>query len=118
MHREADLLEIVRALRLPRGFARALYRRQHERDQHADDSDDDQYLDERKAQRETSILTVWLLSYQMNTLKSWVFATDLAHFSTFVDYEVRSRKSIEPGAQDYFACYNRDAAKTALPEHP
>ena len=48
VRRQADLLEIVRALRAAGRFAGRLDRRQQERDQDADDRDHDQQLDERE----------------------------------------------------------------------
>ena len=51
VHRQAQLLEIVRARRLAGGFAGMLNGRQHERDEHADDADHDQNLNEREARR-------------------------------------------------------------------
>ena len=49
VHPQADLLEIVRALRLASRFACRLNGRQHERHEHANDGDHDQQLNERKA---------------------------------------------------------------------
>ena len=49
VQRQADLLEIVAALRSPRGLARRLDGGQEQGDEHADDRDDHQQLDERKA---------------------------------------------------------------------
>jgi hypothetical protein len=48
MNRQADLLEVVLALRSPRRLARGLDRRQQERDQYPDNRDHNQQLDERK----------------------------------------------------------------------
>ena len=48
MHAQADLLQIVRALRAPGRFAGRLHGRQQQRHQHADDGDHHQQLDERK----------------------------------------------------------------------
>ena len=49
MHGQADLLEIVQALRAAGALAGGLNRRQQQRHQHADDRDHDQQLDQRKA---------------------------------------------------------------------
>lgn len=46
VHRQADLLHVVRALHPPRGFSSRLNRRQEQSDQNADDSDDDKEFDE------------------------------------------------------------------------
>ena len=45
---DAELFEIVQALRPPRRFTGALNGRQQKRDQHADNRDDDEQFDERK----------------------------------------------------------------------
>ena len=47
--RQADLLEVVLALGASGRFARRLHGRQQQSDQHADDGDDHQQFDERKA---------------------------------------------------------------------
>ncbi len=49
VHRQADLLQVVRALRATSGLTSGLNGRQQERDEHADDGDHDQKLDEGKA---------------------------------------------------------------------
>jgi hypothetical protein len=54
---EAELLEIVAALRPPRGFAGGLHRRQEQRHQEGDDRDHHEHLDEREA-RPLSVLRV------------------------------------------------------------
>src|SRR5262245_50248322 len=45
---QADLFEVVVALRSPRSFARRLHGRQQERNQDGDDGDNDEELDERE----------------------------------------------------------------------
>src|SRR4051812_14050748 len=57
VHRDAELLQVVRALGPAGGFARGLNRRQQERDQNADDCDYDEQLDERKRAVFGSLLT-------------------------------------------------------------
>ena len=49
VHSERQLFEVVRALHSSRGFARRLYGRQKEPDENADNRDNDEQLDERKA---------------------------------------------------------------------
>ena len=46
--RQADLLQVVRALRTPGSLAGRLNSRQQQGNQHANDRDHDQQLDERK----------------------------------------------------------------------
>ena len=48
MHGQANLAQVIFALRSPRRFAGGLHGRQQEGYQHADDGDDNQKLDERK----------------------------------------------------------------------
>jgi hypothetical protein len=48
-HCDADLVQVVGALRAPRRLARGLHRRQQDRHEHADDRDHDQQLDQRKS---------------------------------------------------------------------
>ena len=47
-HRQPELLEVVLALRLPRGLAGRLHRRQQQRDQDADDRNHHQQFHQRK----------------------------------------------------------------------
>ena len=49
LQREADLFQIVGALRTSSRLARRLHRRQEQGNQHPDDGDDDQQFDLRKA---------------------------------------------------------------------
>jgi hypothetical protein len=46
VQREADLFEVVLALRAPCGFPRLLHGRQQQRDQDRNDRDDDEQFDE------------------------------------------------------------------------
>ena len=46
---EADLLEVIDALRSAGGLAGGLHGRQEQRDEHANDCDDHEQLDERKS---------------------------------------------------------------------
>jgi len=46
MHRQADLLHVVRALHTTRGFASGLDRRKEQTDQNTDNGDDDEKFDE------------------------------------------------------------------------
>jgi hypothetical protein len=48
VHRQTQLLQIVRALHPSRRFAGRLHGRKQQGNQNADDRDDDQKLDERK----------------------------------------------------------------------
>jgi hypothetical protein len=52
VQRQAHLLQIVLALRPPRGFASRLHRRQEQGDQHADNGDHDQQLHQRESRHE------------------------------------------------------------------
>ena len=61
LHRDADLLEIVLALRAARRFAGRLNRRQQQGDQDADDRDHDQQFDERKARALQSRVRIAML---------------------------------------------------------
>ena len=58
VQREAQLLQIVGALGLPRGLARRLHRRQQQRNEDSDDRDDDQKLDQRKCARTLASLRI------------------------------------------------------------
>jgi hypothetical protein len=49
LHSQAELLQVVLALRLPSRFAGGLHGGNQQRDQDADDGDDDEQLDQRKA---------------------------------------------------------------------
>ena len=48
VHRQADLLQVIQALRAPGRLARRLHGRQEQGDQHADDGDHDQQFDQRE----------------------------------------------------------------------
>ena len=52
---DADLLEVVAALRPPGRLAGHLHGGQQQRDQHADDGDDDEELDEGESARVMSV---------------------------------------------------------------
>ncbi len=52
---QAELLEVVRALRPPRGLAGRLDRGQQQRDENGDDCDDDEQLDQGKTLTNFSI---------------------------------------------------------------
>jgi len=54
VHPQADLLQVVDALRPPRGLARRLDGRQEQGDQHGDDRDHHQKLDQRETARAAS----------------------------------------------------------------
>jgi len=63
--READLLHVVGAARAAGCFPRLLHGRQQQRDQNADDCDNHQKFDERKAQRRTTT------NHQVPLSKKW-----------------------------------------------
>jgi hypothetical protein len=62
-HREADLLEVILALRAARGFAGRLDRGEQQRDQNANDGDDHEQLNQREGPIGTHLLSGHNFSY-------------------------------------------------------